>query len=175
MNKWLLPAGVVLAVVLSVLAFAGSFGTQKVAYVKMEELYNSFQMKQQLEKKLKDTEQARKLMLDSARLRLQLMEDDFRQLPKADTSSFRFFNQKQREYYAMEQQFNQDNQILAQQYTDQIWAQINQYAKDFGKQEGYDFIFGASGDGALMYANEATDLTEKMKVYINEKYQGKTK
>lgn len=175
LKKWGLPAGILIAILFSVLAFWKASKSHTVAYVRMEDLYNSFTMKQQLEKKLKDTEQARKFLLDSARLKLQVMDNDFRQLPKADTSALLQYSTKQKEYYAMQQQFDEDNQRLAQQYTDQIWAQINQYAKDFGKENDYDFIFGATGDGALMYANEGTDVTEAMKIYINSKYQGNTK
>lgn len=174
-KKWLLPVGILLAVLLSGFALWKSATVPAVAYVRMEELYNSFVMKQQLEKKLKDTEQARKFMLDSVKVQLQLMENDFNQLTKADTSVLLRYNQRQKAYFSMKQQFDEDNEQLAKQYTDQIWTQINQYTKDFGKEKGYDFILGASGDGVLMYANEGKDITEAMKTYINEKYQGKLK
>jgi outer membrane protein len=174
-KKWIVPFGVILAVLLGGFSLWKSSSAHNVAYVRMEELYNSFVMKQQLEKKLKDTEQARTMMLDSARIKLQLMNNDLKQLPKADTASLLRFDQQQKAYFSMKQQFDEDNEMLAKQYTDQIWTQINQYTKDFGKEKGYDFILGASGDGVLMYADEGKDITEQMKTYINEKYQGKLK
>lgn len=168
-------SGLVLALVLSGFALWRSGRTGKIAFIRTEEVYNSFSMKQELERKLKDTEKARQFMLDSARLQLQAMERDLRQLPKIDTLVLGRFNLKQREYYSLEQRFQEDNQALAKTYTDQIWTQINQYAQDFGKDKGYDYVFGASGDGTLMFAGESHDVTDQVKTYINERYQGKAK
>jgi outer membrane protein len=171
----LLITGIALALLLSGFALWKSQRSGKIAFIRTEEVYNAFEMKQQLERKLKDTEKARKFILDSARVQLQFMDKDMRQLPKIDTLVLGRFNLKQREYYSMEQRFAEDNQALAKTYTDQIWTQINQYAQDFGKDKGYDYVFGASGDGTLMFARESHDVTDQVKAYINERYKGKAK
>jgi outer membrane protein len=63
-------------------------------------------------------------------------------------------------------------QQLSEQYTAEIWKQINQWVSEFGKQQGYDFVLGAAGNGSLMYANEANDVTNEMILFVNKKYQG---
>ncbi len=63
-------------------------------------------------------------------------------------------------------------QQLSEQYTADIWRQINQWVNEFGEQEGYDFVLGAAGNGSLMYANEANDITNKTILFVNKKYQG---
>lgn len=62
---------------------------------------------------------------------------------------------------------------LSAQYTAESWKLINQYVSDFGKKEGIVFIYGATGDGTLMYADQAYDITEEVIQYINERYEGK--
>jgi outer membrane protein len=174
-KKWGLILGVVVAVVFSVAAFFRAGGSRQVAYVRMDELYNDFALKQQLESKLKETEKARQFIVDSLKLQLRQMTTTMQALGKIDTAMLRNYNLKQTYLQAQQAQFDQDNQVLAQQYTDQIWGQINQYTRDFGKEKGYNFIFGASGDGALMYASEGQDITLAVKNYINQRFNGKTK
>jgi hypothetical protein len=36
-------------------------------------------------------------------------------------------------------------------------------------------IFGANGQGSLMYADEQTDITTPLLEYINDRYDGKEK
>ena len=59
---------------------------------------------------------------------------------------------------------------LSARYTSDIWRHINDGIAVFGKDEGYDFIFGASGNGGIMYANEANDITEQVVEFINTRY-----
>lgn len=162
------------------LFFAGfswwkSSANGKIAFVQMDELYNSFAMKQQLETKLKNTQQARKFIVDSLALEMQQMQQEFSRLTKIDSADLRVYNTRQHYFYQQKQQFEEDNQTLAKQYTDQIWGQINQYTNDFGKANGYQYIFGAAGDGVLMYASDAQDITVAVKEYINERYSGQSK
>ena len=52
---------------------------------------------------------------------------------------------------------------------------INDYVKEYGKKKGYDIIFGASGSGNVMYASEASDLTEDVLKGLNAEFEGKKK
>ena len=49
----------------------------------------------------------------------------------------------------------------------------NQYIKDYGIQNNYILIFGVSGQGNIMYANDGLDATEEVIEYVNKRYQGK--
>lgn len=177
MDRIIKNSAVVIAVV--ALFFSGfawwkSSANGKIAFVQMDELYNSFAMKQQLETKLKNTQQARKFIIDSLALQIQQMQQEFNQLPKIDSSDLRVYNLRQQHFYQQKQQFEEDNEVLAKQYTDQIWGQINQYTNDYGKANGFQYIFGAAGDGVLMYASETQNITAQVKTYINERYNGKS-
>ncbi|MBL0744804.1 OmpH family outer membrane protein [Chryseolinea lacunae] len=61
---------------------------------------------------------------------------------------------------------------LTDEFTESLWLRINNDIKAFGAEKGYAFIYGATGDGGLMYANEAYNITEDVIQYLNEKYEG---
>jgi outer membrane protein len=82
------------------------------------------------------------------------------------------FDKKRQEYYTREQAFTQDNARASKSFTDQIWKQLNQYVKDYGKDHGYKFIFGYDGQGAVMYGEEGANVTEQVKKYVNDRYKG---
>ena len=40
-------------------------------------------------------------------------------------------------------------------------------------ENGYDVIFGASGEGNIMYATDELNITSEVLAYCNKKYSGK--
>lgn len=61
---------------------------------------------------------------------------------------------------------------LTQKYTADIWKFINDSAADYGKENNYEFIFGALGNGTLMYASDKNDVTDEFIKYLNAEYTG---
>lgn len=57
--------------------------------------------------------------------------------------------------------------------TQTVINDINDYIKEYGKKHGYKIIFGASGGGNIMYADEATDLTADVLKGLNAEYDKK--
>ena len=57
--------------------------------------------------------------------------------------------------------------------TQTVINDINDYVKEFGKRKGYKIIFGASGGGNIMYADESSDLTEEVLKGLNAEYDKK--
>lgn len=57
--------------------------------------------------------------------------------------------------------------------TQTVINDINDYIKEYGKYNGYRIILGASGGGNIMYANEASDLTETVLKGLNKEYEKK--
>lgn len=174
-RPFIIPGAIAFSLIMSVTTFFWQPGKQRVAYVQMESIYNGFQLKTQLETKLKDTEKARQFIIDSLKLQLHQMSLTLESMEKVDTSMLRLYNLRQQFLNNQEAQFAEDNQALASEYTDQIWGQINQYTKDYGTENGYDYILGASGDGTLMYASETEDITDDLTTYINGRFNGDSK
>jgi len=57
--------------------------------------------------------------------------------------------------------------------TQTVINDINDYIKEYGKDHNYKIIFGASGGGNIMYADESTDLTEEILKGLNAEYDKK--
>lgn len=164
--------GIILAALL-LFCFLINNKVPKLAYVELEILYNDFPMKKELEAKLTNVRQLRKNILDSLKIQLNALSLSVKSDKDAD--GIRNFQIKKQEYLTKQQNFEQDNQATSQNYTSQIWKQINQYVKDYGKEHNYTFILGAEGIGTVMYSDEAKNITKELSGYINEKYKGEKK
>ena len=60
-----------------------------------------------------------------------------------------------------------------QRLTDQVFAKINDYVKEYGDANGYMVILGTNASGNVMYGSDAIDLTEETLDFMNQKYEGK--
>lgn len=145
---------------------------EQTAYVNINEIYNEFKLKKELEQKYESVKLQRQNLLDSIKLNLEMearILNGKTNLPEEEITQFQ---QKRERYLIKEKQFEEDNLNLNNQYTEQILNQINQYIEDYGKKSGYDFIFGASGTGSIMYASKHKDITNEVIVFVNESYKG---
>lgn len=158
----------------AVLVFSLSYLLNKkdrIAYVNLSKLYNEFEMKKELESKLMNVQQARKTIIDSMGLSLDQLAMKV-QTMKSDDPLRVDFERRREELAYKQQDFEQDNQALTEQYTNQIWKQINQYVQEYAKTNNYDFILGGDGSGVLMYGNDSKNITDEVKNYINQQYKG---
>ncbi|GAB3639154.1 OmpH family outer membrane protein [Hymenobacter arcticus] len=67
---------------------------------------------------------------------------------------------------AIQQRAQQENQRLTQA----VLAEINAYLKQYGKQQGYTFILGATDTGNIVYAADEADITDEVLKGLNEQY-----
>ncbi len=167
MKKYIQPLLLVLLVAFAV--FWSSFNSKKIAYVNTISVYDGFKMKKELEDKYKKVQLTRQNLLDSIRFKIEYISVKGKDLTDSDRSQI---NELQRSYLYKEKEFNSNNEATGQQYTEQIWKQINQYLEDYGKENNYDIIFGANGQGNIMFAKEGDDITKDVSEYINKKYSG---
>lgn len=126
---------------------------QKQAFIENLKLFESFKGKKELEAKLLNIKSANKLRLDSLRILV------------TNENSELYYRQQ---LLVAEQQ----EETLNAEYNAQIWNQLNSYIKEFGKKKGYDFIYGATGNGSMMYARENMDITDQLIEYANKTYEG---
>lgn len=147
---------------------------KEIAWVDINQIYSEFEYKKELQIKLEQTQNARKYILDSLELELKLLQNNLSR--NSDKSILiEQFNQKRQNYLSQKEIFEEDNRMMIKNYDNQIINQLNQYIKDYGEENGYDFIFGADGTGSLMYANNESNITKELKEYINQRYKGQSK
>lgn len=145
--------------------------SKKFAYVDLQKVFNEFQLKAELSAKYQNVVEQRQLTLDSLALNL----ESFRNVLNENQTDI-FLKQKYnliaQKYQQKSQEFENSNQELQQKYNDQIWAQINQYVKEYSSAENLMIVFGGNGSGSIMYVDESKDITTNLINYINAKYNG---
>ncbi len=146
-------------------------GSEKNVWVDIKKIYAEFNMKKELETKFKQVESQRKNILDSLEMDLNLLARELN-TSKVSNEDVKAFEIKKQNYLYKKEQFIRDNEQTQQTYNEQILTQLNQYVKDYCKIKDYDFVFGADGNGSLMYSKESKEITDEVVLYINEKYQG---
>ncbi|HRE68572.1 MAG TPA: hypothetical protein PLM56_12910 [Cyclobacteriaceae bacterium] len=130
----------------------------KVGYVQNAKLFQSFTGTIELEAKVKIKKGFNTAQLDSLRQLIENGRVDLRDL-----------------YSKRAEEYGREETLLVEQFTSEVWAFINDGIKEYGDTHGYDFIFGATGDGSLMFARESTNVTDSVIQFINRKYSGKPK
>jgi outer membrane protein len=175
--KWFFVISILNALILLCAFYWMYTKVPKVAYVKVQEVYSQFELKKELEKKMFNVTNARKSILDSMEIKLKSMNLSFKNIhgkDKLEESKLRFQNLSQ-EYYLKKKNFTEDNQRVSEDYESQILKQLNEYIYNYGKEHSLDIIYGANGNGSLMYGSEKFDITEPVTKYVNEHYAGKQK
>jgi outer membrane protein len=169
--------GLVVALVLLNLAL-GSWlvfnkkNEKKIGYVFIQEVFNDFDMKKEMEIKFKHTQSVRQRILDSLGFELKVMDKNLQAMKNVKPEDVHPLKVREEEFIAKKKQYTQDDAVMSKQFDKQIIAQLNQYVKDYGKEKGYDYVLGNDGNGSLMYASEADNLTKEVIQYINDKYKG---
>jgi outer membrane protein len=149
-------------------------GQEKTAYVELNKLFDEFKLKKELQGELEKIKTARKNITDSLEFELKVMVKEIQAEGQKDKARIAQFELKREQYVEKKKQFEADNSAVGKQFDEQIIGQLNQYVKDYGEKNGYTYIFGADGSGFLMFSAAKKNLTEEMKIYINERYKGKT-
>ena len=165
----LLSALVVLSIAFSSYVFVNQ---PKVAFVHVQDVYNEFDYKKELENKFETIKTARIRILDSLEIQINVLAKNIQNSEVNKEMNMQNYQYLVAQYQNKQQVFTEDNQAVSEQYTEQIWNQLNQYIEEFGKENNYDFIHGADGSGSVMHANQGYNITDELKNFVNERYQG---
>lgn len=164
--------GSVLAILILLFAW-NQYSTPKYAYIDIKEVYDGLELKKELEKNYSQTVESRQKVLDSLAFQIKIYERKFQRNGKKLNDEI--YNIMVADYYEKKKNFTEDNDALAQKMDEKILGQINQYIKEYGEVNHYTFIFGASGNGAIMYAKECKNVTKSFVGFINKQYKGEKK
>lgn len=146
---------------------------KKLGYIDVQKVFNEFDLKKELQQKYHSKMEGKKKMIDSLGFELQKKGVELESSSKPEQQAVNNFIGKRKLYMELVKQYDEEDQKLNSDYDNQIISQMNQYIIDFGKNNGYDLIFGSMANGNIMHADEGLDLTNEVIVYINKKYAGK--
>jgi outer membrane protein len=176
MKQILLNSAFMISICASSLFIYHKMLESKTAYVDIKKVFNSFQMKKELEKKYKQTENERNKVLDSLIVEINILAKHLNEQKltavKIEREVEEQFEYKREKYLRLKKQFEADNAALSSKFDQEIVERMNQYIAEYGRNKNYDFIYGADGDGTIMYSNSKYDLSDQVSQFINNKYSG---
>ena len=133
--------------------------SDKTRYVSMSQVFEEAGISKKYRDELKQIEQ-------QSNARLAEMENGIRELKKTGTDT-ETIGRMEEQLLAERDRLSEEYQRKSDAFDKIIWDQINLKVSEFGKEKGYDYIFGAKGDGSIMYASDSKDVTKELIEYIN--------
>lgn len=145
--------------------------TPHTAFINTNKVYNDFKGKGEYQAKLEELNSKQKHILDTIKYEIDLIELNLSK-KSADKEWIAQYQIKAKNYERLRMEFEDNIETQKQKYIEEIWIQINKYVEQYGKQKGYDYIYGTNGSGSIMFAKESKDISKDVTEYINKKYEG---
>jgi outer membrane protein len=160
-----------------VLVLASCQEQKKMAFVNRTEVINDYQEKIDVEGKFKAREDRFNKRSDSIGKAFQFEYQQF-QIAAARMSQAKqqeqgqAFNQKSQ---VLQQQMQYEQQQLQQAYAtemDSVMTTMKTFVQDYGKKNGYSFIFGTSDvTSTVLYGEDVSDISDEVLKGLNDAYK----
>lgn len=170
--KGKLPMWIIIIAIVGYLVFDHFSKNEKTGYIIVQDVYNQFALKKDMQMRYGKSHDARKRILDSMAVNIKVLGERIDMEKGKDTSDIREFRMKRMEYYERGKQLNEDDSAQLKQCDNEILSQLNQYIKDYGRENHYQYIFG-NGNSGLVTADDSKNITAQVTEYVNERYAGK--
>lgn len=149
---------------------------KKIGFVNNGDVIDGYQMKKDIEETYKVRNEIFTKRMDSIEKEFQVDVKAF-QLAQSKMSQKKAqekYNELGQRNQVLTQQFQQDKAVLQQGYNkemDSVIKTINSFIRDYGKTNGYTYIFGQNEVGSsVIYGEESNDLTKTITDAINAEY-----
>ena len=151
-----------------------SCSSDSIVYIDIKQVFSEFEMKKEREVEFKQIEKKRKLFADSLKSDLDQLYKMIVNLDKSKAKQKGIIDYKKNEqnYYETIKGLSEKNKTLMQKFDTEILSQLNNYIKEFGKENDYEIIIGSNGTGNLMYAKDEKNISEEVIIFVNKKYSG---
>jgi len=135
---------------------------KKTGVVDAVKLFDSFNMKKELESHAKTKLIAISKQADSIgnQLKMARATNNEEEIKKM-TYAYNYINA------SLEDEYKQSNQDI----NEQVWKRLNPLIMEFGKKKALHLIIGANGMGSVLYNDEYYDLTGEIITYVNNRYE----
>lgn len=148
----------------------------KTAYVDTSKLLEESTQAKDIEAKYKDKSKVMGGQLEAEVTRFKSEAADFKKNAAANGQSWA--QQKGAELQQREQQLTYAQQSMIQQLQqessvemDSLVKTYKKIIKDFGKEKGYDYIYGTGEAASILYAKDSYDISNQVIKLINDKYK----
>ncbi|MEM5565656.1 OmpH family outer membrane protein [Psychroserpens sp. AS72] len=160
-----------------VLVLASCQEQKKMAFVNRSEVINEYQEKIDVEAKFKAREDRFNKRSDSIGKAFQL---EYQQFQIASSKMSQAKQQQEGQAFTqksqiLQQQLQFEQQQLQQAYAtemDSVMMTMKSFVEDYGKKNGYSFIFGTSDvTTTVMYGEEVNDISDAVLKGLNDSYK----
>lgn len=148
----------------------------KTAYVDIGKISDEYEELKDLESKarVKTEEMGRGIQQKAQQWKLDYAEA----ANQAQSKGPQWAEIKMQELQKREQQITAEQQALGKQMQDEIMAQndsvlkkIKKHVEEFGKKNGYDYIYSTSDVSSILYAKEGYNITDQVLKDLNDNYK----
>lgn len=152
----------------------------KSAYIDTSELIKNYTEAKDIEAKYKakSAEQGRQLETEMSRFKAEAatFERD------AKVNGQAWAQQKGAELQQRQQQLQYAEQSISQKLQqesgvemDSLVSNVKKIIKQYGKDKGYDYVYGTGEAASILYAKDKYDITKEMIQLLNDKYKAAAK
>ncbi|MCL9809963.1 OmpH family outer membrane protein [Flavobacterium luminosum] len=152
----------------------------KTAYIDTQKLMEDYEEAKVLSEKFKTKGEVKGRELEVEARKLKAEESNFKQNAMAKGQAWA--QQKYAELQQRAQQLAYAEQAIAQQLQmeggverDSVVMKVRDFIKAYGKEKGYDYIYGTGDAATVLYAKDTYDITKDVVKALNEKYAAKNK
>ncbi|UPQ80480.1 OmpH family outer membrane protein [Flavobacterium azooxidireducens] len=148
----------------------------KTAYVDTSKLLDEYTEAKDIEEKYKSKgeEMGKQLEAEVARFRTEAAAFQ----KNAETYGPQWAQQKGAELQRKEQELSYAQQAILRQLQeesgkemDSLVKDVKKFIKDYGKEKGYNYIYGTGDAATVLYAKDEYDITNDVIKLLNDKYK----
>ena len=147
----------------------------KTAYIDTSKLMEESTEAKDVEAKYKDKSKVMGNQLEAEVAKFKAEAASFKQ--NAQTNGQAWAQQKDAELSQRQQRLQYAAQSVGQKLQvehgaemDSLVKGVKAYIKDYGKEKGYDYIYGTGDAATVLYAKEQYDITKDIIKLLNDKY-----
>ena len=148
----------------------------KTAYVDTSLLMEEYTEAKDIEAKYKTKGEEMGKQLEAEVARFRTEASSFQK--NAQTYGPQWAQQKGAELQKKEQELTYAQQAILRQLQeesgkemDTLVKDVKKFIKDYGKEKGYDYIYGTGDAASVLYAKDEFDVTKEMIKLLNDKYK----
>ncbi|WP_396182153.1 OmpH family outer membrane protein [Flavobacterium sp.] len=148
----------------------------KTAYVDTSNLLEEYTEAKDIEAKYKSKGEEMGKQLEAEVARFRNEASSFQK--NAQTYGPQWAQQKGAELQKKEQELSYAQQAILRQLQeesgkemDSLVKDVKKFIKDYGKEKGYNYIYGTGDAASVLYAKEEYDITKEIIKLLNDKYK----
>ncbi|KDN54147.1 OmpH family outer membrane protein [Flavobacterium seoulense] len=152
----------------------------KTAYIDTSELMKQYTEAKDLEAKYKAQSEEKGRQLEAEINRFKQDAANFQS--QAQANGQEWAQKRGAELQKREQQLGYAQQQLAQQLQqesgkemDSLVSGVKKFIKDYGKKNGYAYIYGTGDAASVLYAEDKYDITKEIIKALNDRYKSEEK